>query len=99
MNETGKRIVELPDSRCNTSGNITLYQRRQKAHPMDDSKGDIRFCPVCGKEVDRSDMNYTRDCHGIVFRLVCYGCYEKLMRKGYDGEYYTDADEVLDEDY
>lgn len=62
-------------------------------------KGDIRICPVCGKEVDRSDMNYTRDCHGITFRLVCYGCYEKLMRKGYDGEYYTEADEVLDEDY
>lgn len=57
---------------------------------------DIRPCPVCGKEVDRADMNYTRDCHGITYRLVCWKCYEKLMKKGYDGEYYTEVDECLD---
>lgn len=26
---------------------------------------DIRICPVCNKEVERHDMNFTRDCHGI----------------------------------
>jgi hypothetical protein len=60
---------------------------------------DERMCPVCEKTVDRSDMTFTRDCHGIVYRLVCYDCYNKLMAKGYDGEYYTEADECLEYDY
>ena len=60
---------------------------------------DKRMCPVCEKTVDRNDMAFTRDCHGIVFRLVCYDCYNKLMEKGYDGEYYTEADECLEYDY
>lgn len=58
-----------------------------------------RICENCGKEVDRSDMNFTRDCHGIPYRLVCNACWERLMAKGYDGEYYTEADECLDYDY
>ena len=60
---------------------------------------DIRICPVCNKEVERNDMNFTRDCHGINFRLVCNDCWEKLMKKGYDGQYYSEADECIDEDY
>ena len=60
---------------------------------------DVRTCPVCDKQVDRSDMEFTRDCHGIVYRLVCWKCYQKLMAKGYDGAYYTEADECLDYDY
>ena len=60
---------------------------------------DMRICPVYGKEVERNDMSFTRDCHGITFRLVCYGCWEKLMEKGYDGQYYSEADECIDEDY
>ena len=60
---------------------------------------DIRECPVCGREIPRSDMEFTRDCHGITYRLVCLNCYERLMSKGYDGQYYTEADECLDEDY
>ena len=39
---------------------------------------DIRTCPVCNREVERNDMNFTRDCHGITFRLVCNDCWEKL---------------------
>lgn len=60
---------------------------------------DIRACSTCGKEVDRQYMMFTHDCHGIPFRLVCHDCYERLMSKGYDGQYYTEADECLDEDY
>lgn len=60
---------------------------------------DIRICPICKKEVERNDMNFTTDCHGITFRLVCNDCWEKLMEKGYDGEYYSEADECIDEDY
>jgi len=60
---------------------------------------DMRRCPNCGKEVERSDMDFTYDCHGIPFRLVCTDCYWKLMGSGYDGEYYTEADECIDEDY
>ena len=60
---------------------------------------DIRTCQNCGREVDRIDMQFTKDCHGIPFRLVCCNCYEQLMGKGYDGEYYTEADECIDYDY
>ena len=37
---------------------------------------DIRICPCCNKEVERKGMEFTRDCHGITFRLVCFDCYE-----------------------
>ena len=62
---------------------------------------DIRICPVCEKETERHDMYYTRDCHGIIMRLVCSECYDKIMNsdKGYDGQYYTSADECIDDDY
>lgn len=60
---------------------------------------DKRICPCCEREVDRSDMDFTSDCHGITYRLVCFKCWEKLMKKGYDGEYYTEADECIEEDY
>lgn len=65
----------------------------------DGTEADLRTCPCCGKDVTREEMLFTRDCHGITFRLVCFGCYEKLMAKGYDGQYYDEADECLDEDY
>ena len=48
-------------------------------------------CPVCKGEFLREDMTFTRDCHGITYRLVCFDCYDKVMGKGYDGEYYTEA--------
>lgn len=60
---------------------------------------DIRICPVCEKETERHDMLYTKDCHGITFRLVCHKCYKRLMAKGYDGEYYTEAEECIDYEY
>ena len=60
---------------------------------------NTRICPVCEKEVARSDMEFTHDCHGIPFRLVCFSCYSRLMEKGYDGEYYTEADEQIEDDY
>lgn len=59
-----------------------------------------RICQVCQKEFPRSSMRWTRDCHGIPFRLVCCECYEKVMEgNAFDGEYYTEADECIDEDY
>lgn len=60
---------------------------------------DLRECACCNKEDERNEMQFTRDCHGIPYRLVCLDCYDKLMDKGYDGEYYTELDECLDEDY
>lgn len=61
---------------------------------------DIRECPICKKQVERNDMIFSHDCHGIPFRLICYPCYNKIMdTKGYDGQYYTEADECIDYDY
>lgn len=60
---------------------------------------DMRICKCCNKEVNRQEMNFTKDCYGITFRLVCFDCWKKLMEKGYDGEYYTEADECIDYDY
>ena len=60
---------------------------------------EVRICPVCEKEVYRDEMDYTRDCHGITFRLVCWDCYTRLMAKGYDGEYYDETDEQIEDDY
>lgn len=58
-----------------------------------------RECACCHKWECRDEMLYTKDCQGIPFRLVCYKCYTRLMSKGYDGRYYTSADECIDEDY
>ena len=44
-------------------------------------------------------INITSDCYGITFRLVCFDFYEKLMAKGYVGQYYTAAVECIDYDY
>ena len=61
---------------------------------------DTRVCRICGGEFNRENTLFTHDCHGIPFRLVCWDCYEKDMgEKGYDGEYYTEADECIDYDY
>ena len=59
----------------------------------------IRICPTCNRTVKRGEMDFTTDCHGIPFRLVCNKCYEKLMAHGYDGQYYTEADECIDYRY
>ena len=60
---------------------------------------NVRECSECRKMFPREEMRFTKDCHGIPFRLVCMDCYEKAMAKGYDGEYYTEADECIDDDY
>lgn len=60
---------------------------------------DIRICSCCNQETERSNMNFTRDCHGITFRLVCSSCWEKLMRKEFDGEYYSELDECINYEY
>lgn len=62
-------------------------------------KENTRICQYCEKEVEREDMYYTKDCHGIPFRLVCFNCWEILMKDGYDGEYYDETDECIDYDY
>jgi hypothetical protein len=58
---------------------------------------DMRVCSACGRETDRRNMDYTKDCHGIIFRLVCNTCYTRLMANGYDGAYYTEAEECIDD--
>ena len=62
-----------------------------------------QVCPNCGKPFERGTGSWTYDCHGIRFRYVCDDCWYQIMDdengKGYDGEYYTEADECLDWDY
>ncbi len=60
---------------------------------------DMRLCPVCGNAHDREYTRFTKDCHGIPFRRVCFDCYNKLMERGYDGEYYDEHDEQIEDDY
>lgn len=61
---------------------------------------NMRTCKCCGKEFPRDEMEFTRDCYGIPFRLVCFDCYDKLMEDGYDGQrYYDGIDECVDEYY
>lgn len=80
-------------------GDVLDCRRRETGLKCEYSERDIRKCPTCANEVDREDMRYTRDCHGITYRLVCCRCWETLMEKGYDGEIYTDADEQIEEEY
>lgn len=73
----------------------TGFRQRLSAHLFQQEQ-----CPECNKIVSHHKMCRTYDCHGIPFRFVCHACYEKIMlRKGYDGEYYTEADECIDSDY
>lgn len=64
------------------------------------TEDNMDVCPECGCIVDCADMLWTHDCHGIPLRKLCIDCHNDIMEsKGYDGEYYTDADECLDYDY
>ena len=67
---------------------------------MRDIDIDYRICPECNRKVDRNDMDFSRDYHGITFRLLCWDCLQKIYEtKGYDGEKYSELDECLDDDY
>lgn len=33
-----------------------------------------RICNYCNGEFERDEMMFTKDCHGIVLRLVCKKC-------------------------
>ena len=52
-------------------GTVEDCRRRQNGLSCRFEERDIRTCPVCEHEVDREDMYFTKDCHGIPFRLVC----------------------------
>jgi hypothetical protein len=80
-------------------GTVEDCRRRLNGLSCRFEERDIRTCPVCNREVDREDMYFTKDCHGITFRLVCDDCYQRIMSKGYDGEYYTEADEQIEDNY
>ena len=60
----------------------------------------MRLCPNCRRKVEREEMEWIYDCHGIPFQLVCYDCAEKMTKdNGYAGAYYSEADEQIDDDY
>lgn len=73
--------------------------REAKNVYIEEQEPNVQICECCERKVSREDMLWTRDCHGIVFRLVCKPCWEKLMAEGYDGEPYSELDECLDSDY
>lgn len=80
-------------------GDIQACRRKDNELDCQYEEREARICPVCEKEVYRDEMSYTKDCHGIPYRLVCEECYVKLMEKGYDGEYYDETDEQIEDDY
>lgn len=59
---------------CNDDETIWLMKenREEERQVTKKRSTDIRTCPVCGHTVQRSDMQFTRDCNGIPFRLVCW---------------------------
>lgn len=59
---------------------------------------DMRICSVCKQEHKRNQMKFTKDCHGIPYRLTCLSCHEICMEGGYDVEYYDEQDEQIDPD-
>ena len=73
--------------------------KRYTEDNLNTSDKDLRQCPCCEGIYERSDMQFTRDCHGITYRLVCLNCYDVCMEDGYDGAYYTETDECIDYDY
>lgn len=80
-------------------GTVKACRKYNSGHACSFEERDFRTCPVCGQEWDRGEMRYTKDCHGITFRLVCPLCWNKCMEKGYDGEYYDEFDEQTEDDY
>lgn len=57
-------------------------------------------CDECGKKFHRNEMEFSKDCYGIPFRLLCVNCLDRIYQeKGYDGEYYTPYDENIEWDY
>ncbi len=60
---------------------------------------DTVECPICKKRFKRSEMQWSYDCHGITYRLLCASCLMEVYdEKGYDGEYYDESDETIWED-
>lgn len=91
---------EVPDQEENGNSWYWMQHSGQWFNQQESFMEEKRICQVCQKEFPRSSMSWTQDCHGIPFRLVCSKCYDKIMEEnGYDGEYYTEADECIDEDY
>lgn len=60
---------------------------------------ELRECKRCGKLTPKFELSFSYDCHGIPFRPICLDCLEKVHIIGYDGEYYTEFDEQIDDDY
>lgn len=56
-------------------------------------------CKRCGTPHLREDLQFSYDCHGITYRLVCPKCMEQIEKIGYDGEEYSELDECITEDY
>lgn len=78
---------------------MQYYNEYEHEMELDEFRPPV-ICDECGCESPREDCAWTHDCHGIPFRLLCLKCYEKIMSEnGYDGEYYTEADECLDYDF
>lgn len=47
-------------------GTVEDCRRRQNGLSCRFEERDIRTCPVCEHEVDREDMYFTKDCHGLI---------------------------------
>jgi len=54
----------------------------------------LRKCRECGTIVNKADLDYTRDSHGVTGNLVCHKCHEKIMKNGYDTQFGSYHEEV-----
>lgn len=52
-------------------GTVEDCRRRQNGLSCRFEERDIRTCPVCEHEVDREEMHFTKDCHGMSIYVFC----------------------------
>lgn len=100
---TNKQVKDMENNILDDETGMTEFDYWEWNHPYDELvivDEEKRECARCNKTVDKSDLWLTTDCRGIPFRYVCKECYDEVMESvGYDGEFYTELDENIDEDY
>jgi len=55
------------------------------------------MCYRCGQEKPRSEMDWTKDWHGIPFHYVCWNCFDNQQEEDFNNHYI--AEEPIEPEY